>query len=64
MEFREILAQKMDERAETNYQLAKAIGVHQTSIKMWLDGRIPHLRNLAKLADHYGVTREQMIGKE
>lgn len=65
MRFSEILAKKMDERAETMYRLAKEIKVHPSSIKGWLDGKkMPHLHNLDKLAKHYGVSRAEMLGNE
>lgn len=65
MRFSEILAKKMDERAETMYRLSKEIKVHPSSIKYWLDGsKLPHLSNLDKLAKHYGVSRAEMLGEE
>lgn len=59
------LGQKIDalqkEHSETNYRLAKEIGVHQTSIANWKSGeRKPHPRHLAAIADHYGVDVEAL----
>lgn len=42
------------EHGETNYRLAKEIGVCQTSIKNWKTGeRKPHPRNVVLLEKHY-----------
>ena len=49
------------ERGETNYRLAKAIGVSQTSVKNWRSGeRMPHPKTQEKIADHYGITVEEL----
>lgn len=64
MNFSEILAEKMKERAETKYRLAKELEVHQTSVAKWLNGTKPQLAHLDKLAKHYGMTREQMLGED
>ena len=53
------------EHGETNYRLAKAIGVSQTSIKNWRDGvRIPHPRHVRLIAAHYGVSEDELIGRK
>lgn len=62
--FSEKLAELQAEHHETNYQLAKEIGVHQSTIKNWLDGTKPHPRHLKKVAEHYGVSREFLLGDD
>lgn len=62
MLFAENLARLQAERKETNYRLAKEIGVHQTSIQNWKDGTKPHPRHVKLVADHYGVSVEYMLG--
>lgn len=65
MSFPENLAQLQAKHGETNYRLAKSIDVTQTSIKNWKEGiRRPHPKNVKRIADHYGVTVEQLEGKE
>lgn len=49
---------------ETNYRLAKELGVHQTSIANWKSGIKPHPRHLKAVADHYGVTPEELLGEK
>lgn len=48
MGFGENLARLQEEHGETSYRLAKAIGVHQTSITNWKNGIKPHPKH-AKL---------------
>lgn len=65
MSFPKNLARLQAEHGETNYRLAKSIDVTQTSIKNWKDGiRRPHPKNVKRIADHYGVTVEQLEGRE
>lgn len=58
----ENLARLQAERGETNYRLAKIIGVHQSSIANWKSGSImPHPGHIKKLADHYGVSVDELL---
>lgn len=57
MGFSENLALLQKLHNETNYRLAKAIGVHQTSIANWKERGIkPHPKHVKLVAEHYGVT--------
>lgn len=59
------LIQLQKQRGETNYRLAKAIGVSQTSIKNWRDGvRKPHPKHARLIADHYGVTVDELFDRK
>lgn len=59
------LAKLQAERGETNYRLAKEIDVTQTSIKNWKSGsRIPHKKHVRRIADHYGVSVEELLKEE
>ncbi len=59
------LRQMQDARYETNYALAKSIGVHQTTIKNWKDGKtIPQLEHLGLLAAHFGCTVDELLKEE
>lgn len=58
----ENLARLQSEHGETNYRLAKEIDVSQTSIKNWKDGvRCPHRRHQIRIAEHYGVTVDELL---
>ena len=59
------LARFQAERGETNYRLAKAIDVSQTSIKNWKNGECrPHPKHAKRNADHYGETVEELMKEE
>ena len=59
------LARFQAERGETNDRLAKAIDVSQTSIKNWKNGeRRPHPKHAKRIADHYGVTVDELMKEE
>ena len=65
MSFSENLIRLQAERGETNYRLAKEIGVSQTSIKSWKDGiRRPFPRHMTAIAKHYGVTVEELVKED
>ena len=51
MKFAQILKQLMDKNNLTNYQLAKELDCHQTSVKNWLDGANPQKLMLKKISD-------------
>lgn len=48
-------------RRETDYRIAKEIGVTQTSVKNWKSGIMPHPKHLRRLAEHFGVTTEELL---
>ena len=61
--FPDNLARLQAEHAESNYRLAKALGIHQTTIANWRSGeRRPHPKHLAALAEHYGCSVEKLVG--
>ena len=61
MSIAETLRRLQAERGESNYRLAKDLGVSQTSVANWLTGRNKPLGvYLQLLADHYGVSVEQL----
>ena len=64
MGFGENLARLQEEHGETNYRLAKAIGVHKTSITNWKNGIKPHQKNAKLVAKHYGVKVEELMGTD
>ena len=53
------------DRRESNYRLAKEIGVHQTTVKNWKSGACaPQYEHLKRIADHYGVTVDELMKEE
>lgn len=51
----------MEERGESNYRLAKDLGVSQSTIANWLNGRKPTGIALKAIAAHYGCTVEDLL---
>lgn len=64
MKFGEKLVELQKEHAETDYRLAKALGVHQTTIRNWREGKMPQLAHRARIAQHYGCAIEDLFGLE
>ena len=61
MAISENICKLQDQRGESNYRLAKSIGVSQTSVASWRSGRTKPLNvYIEKLADHFGVSVEQL----
>lgn len=63
MEFAERLRQLMDKNGTSNYELAKNIDTHQTSVANWLSGSMPQARKLKAIADYFGVSVEYLKGE-
>lgn len=61
MSFSKNLIRLQTENHETNYRLAKELGVHATTISNWRDGKQPVLEHAAKVAAHYGKTVDEMM---
>lgn len=56
MEFAQSLKQMMESKSITMYRLAKELGVHQTTIKNWLDGKgEPSVSQFRRIALIMGV---------
>lgn len=59
MRFSETLASAMEKKGETNYRLAKEIGVSQTTVANWLSGKNVPIPSIRKLLDqHFGLSLE------
>lgn len=55
------LASRMKNRCETNYFLAKKLGVSQSTVANWLNGQTkPRLRHIGLIAEHYGVSVDEI----
>lgn len=64
MSFAQTLQRLMDRDGLTNYQLAKALECHQTSVKNWLEGAKPQKLMMKKIADYFGVTADYLLTGE
>ena len=64
MEFSERLGKIMKDRCETNYKLAKEIGVHQSTVANWKKGMIPQLEHQRLLAEHFGCTVDELLKED
>lgn len=64
LSFSEKLICLQKENGETNYRLAKELGVHATTVQNWRDGKKPLLEHAFRVATHYGKTVEESMGQE
>lgn len=64
MNFAQQLSKLMDSRALTNYQLAKDLDIHPTTVANWLAGKTPRKKTLAILSDYFGVSVDYLLGNE
>ena len=62
--FAENLSRLQEQNGESNYKLAKALGVSQTSIANWKNGTDPHPICLNVVANHYGITVDELLKEE
>lgn len=59
------LKELLEEKSVTPYRVAKKIGVSQTTIKNWVTGyTAPKERHIKALADYFGITTDELLGKE
>lgn len=65
MKFSESLEALMKEKGESNYRLAKEIGVSQTTVANWLSGKNEPIPSIRKLLDqHFGVTVGELLRED
>ncbi len=61
----EIFERLMRERSLTHYAVWKATGVSQSSLSDWKRGKgTPGAASLLKLADFFGITVDELMGRE
>lgn len=61
----ENLKKLMKQNKESSYELAKFLGVTHTAAYNYMSGKHePNIEKLKKLADHYGVTVDYLIGHQ
>lgn len=61
MDFALTLKKLMDERGLTNYQLAKDLDVHPTTVANWLEGKEPRKKTQNQLADYFKITVDELM---
>lgn len=55
----------MIDKGISQEELSRRSGIPQGTLSMWMNGkRIPRMPNIDALAEHLGVTREDIVGKE
>lgn len=64
MNFSQILKKLMEQRALTNYQLAKDLDIHPTTVANWLNGKVPRKKTLSILAAYFDVSVDYLLGNE
>ena len=64
MSFAQRLSELMASRTLTNYQLAKDLDIHPTTVANWLAGKAPRKKTLALLAEYFGVSTDYLLGNE
>lgn len=63
MTFAQRLAELLKNGNMTAYRLSKTLGVHQTTVKNWLDGNSkPRTEYIEKIAEHFGVSIDYLMG--
>ena len=59
------LKQQRESAKLTQGELSKATGITQAAISRWEDNlRVPNIENCIKLADFYGITLDELVGRE
>lgn len=65
LKFNERLAALMKENGETNYALAKALEISNSTVANWLNGETAPIRSHLKLlADHYETTVDDLLKED
>lgn len=41
--------------------LAKSLGVHQTTVKNWRQGAMPHPAHMRLIEEHFGVSVDELL---
>ena len=59
--FSENLKKLKDDKAISNYRMAKDLGIHSTTVQNWLDGKSPTFAHLQLVANYFCVTVNELI---
>lgn len=63
MQFSQVLKELMDKRGLTNYQLAKDLDIHPTTVANWLNGKEPRKSTVLQLSDYFRVSSDYLLGR-
>ena len=61
MSFSNNLQKLQKKNRVTNYRLAKEVVVHATTVKNWIDGKIPRFDHVSKVAKYFDTTIEDLM---
>lgn len=65
MNIAEALKQNREERGLNPHELALALGINHQNIYRWESGKfLPGIEMCVRLADFYGITLDELIGRE
>lgn len=64
MQFPQVLKSLMNSRGLSNYQLAKELDIHPTTVANWLDGKLPRKKTQLELATYFNVSVDYLMGDE
>ena len=56
------IKEKMKEKGVSQTELANYVGVHQTTVSTWIQGKkVPHFETLEKIADHLDTSVIELL---
>lgn len=64
MTFFEIFKKTCNEKGTTPTATVRALGLSSSSVTSWKAGMVPQHGTLLKIADHFGVTVDYLLGNE
>lgn len=65
MNFGELFVEQREKKGKTQNKAAKEIGISQQVLNKWERNiSIPTIDNCIKLADYYGITLDELVGRE
>lgn len=65
MQFAQVLSKLMEEKAWTQYRLAKSMDISQSTVAGWLSGTsMPRRATMKLLSEMFGVSVDYLLGKE
>lgn len=64
MSFWEKYVSLCSENGASPNAVAKELNISSGSVTWWKKGKVPHFQTLQKIADYFGVTVDNLLGKE
>ena len=61
--FWDIFSSLCSENKSSPNAVAKLLGIASGTVTSWKQGRVPHHGTLIKIADHFGVSVDYLLGK-